>query len=184
MFNWGAYLGKDALEKGISVTISPWRKFHSSSFPTVAKANGQYLNSLLAVQDAHEKGYDEALLLNQEGTIAEGAGQNIFLVKDNELFTNSEDSCILMGLTRDTIIDLAKDNNIPLNIGRLSLGQLFNANEAFFCGTDSEITPICSVDGRLIGFGKPGETTRKLQNLYLDIIHGKEKLYNHWLTYI
>jgi branched-chain amino acid aminotransferase len=184
LFDWGEYLGEGALENGVRVTISPWRKFHSSSFPTVAKANGQYLNSLLAVQDAKEKGFDEALLLNQEGTIAEGAGQNIFLAKDGELFTNAEDSCILMGITRETLIHLANENDITVNIGRLSLGQLFNADEAFFCGTASEVTPICSVDSRTIGSGKPGEITQNLQSIYLDIIHGNVANYNHWLTYL
>ena len=182
-FYWGAYLGQDALKNGISVTISPWKKFHSSSFPTTAKACGQYLNSLLAVRDANDKGYDEALLLNQEGTIAEGAGQNIFLVKDGELFTNTEDSSILMGITRDTIIQLAKNNDINVNICRLSLEQLFNADEAFFTGTASEVTPISIVDGLTINNGKPGPLTKKLQRLYLDIVHGKIKIYNNWLTY-
>jgi len=184
VFNWGSYLGEKALEEGIKVSISPWRKFHSSSFPTVAKANGQYLNSLLAVQDAVENGFDEALLLNQEGNIAEGAGQNIFLVKDGELFTNAEDSCILMGITRETLIHLAKENEITINIGRLSLGQLFSADEAFFCGTASEITPISIVDGRKINNGIPGPLTKMLQNLYLDIVQGKIKVYHHWLSFI
>ena len=183
IFDWGSYLGEGALENGVRVTISPWRKFHSSSLPTVAKASGQYLNSLLAVQDAKTKGYDEALLLNQEGTIAEGAGQNIFIVKNNELFTNAEDSSILMGITRETLIYLAKELTINVNIGKLSLGQLFNADEAFFCGTASEVTPICEVDTRMIGNGKSGPLTKKLQKAYIDIVHGKNDHYKHWLTF-
>lgn len=183
IFDWGSYLGEGALENGVRVTISPWRKFHSSSLPTVAKASGQYLNSLLAVQDAKTKGYDEALLLNQEGTIAEGAGQNIFIVKNNELFTNAEDSSILMGITRETLIYLAKELAINVNIGKLSLGQLFNADEAFFCGTASEVTPIREVDTRIVGHGKSGPLTRKLQKAYIDIVHGKNDHYKHWLTF-
>ena len=183
-FEWGAYLGQDALEKGVRVTVSPWRKFHSSSFPTVAKANGQYLNSLLAVQDAKTKGYDEALLLNQEGTIAEGAGQNIFLVKNGKLYTNEEDSSILMGITRETMIQLARDQGFEVRIGRLSTGQLFSADEAFFTGTASEVTPIREVDQRLIGGGKPGPVTQKLQALYLDVIHGHRPEYRSWLTLV
>jgi len=184
IFDWDSYLGKGALENGVRITISPWRKFHSTSFPTIAKSSGQYLNSLLAVQDARAKGFDEALLLNQEGNIAEGPGQNIFIIKDEELYTNAEDSSILMGITRESLIQLAKDNNIPIHIGRLSLGQLFNADEAFFCGTASEVTPINSVDGREIGNGQMGSLTQRLQTIYIDIVHGRTSAYNHWLTYV
>jgi len=181
-FDWGAYLGQEALEKGVRITVSPWRKFHSSSFPTVAKANGQYLNSMLAVQDAHEKGFAEALLLNQEGTIAEGAGQNIFLVKNGTIYTNEEDSSILMGITRDTIINLARDNGIRVKVSRLSLGQLFGADEAFFTGTASEVTPIREVDGRQVGNGGRGPLTQKLQSMYFDLVHGRLPQYKEWLT--
>mgnify|MGYP006102607123 CR=1 FL=1 len=184
IFDWGSYLGEGALENGVRVTISPWRKFHSTSFPTVAKASGQYLNSLLAVQDAKVKGFDEALLLNQEGTIAEGAGQNIFIVKNGELFTNAEDSSILMGITRETLIYLAAEMDITIHIGKLSLGQLFNADEAFFCGTASEVTPICEVDSRIIGNGKSGQLTQTIQKVYIDIVHGKTDKYAHWLTLV
>jgi len=184
IFDWGSYLGEGALENGVRVTVSPWRKFHSTSFPTIAKSSGQYLNSLLAVQDAKAKGFDEALLLNQEGTIAEGAGQNIFIIKNGELYTNAEDSSILMGITRETLIYLAKEMNIAVHIGKLSLGQLFNADEAFFCGTASEVTPICEVDGRIIGTGKVGSLTQNIQNIYINIVHGKTKNYQYWLTNI
>lgn len=184
IFDWGSYLGENALENGVRVTVSPWRKFHSTSFPTVAKSSGQYLNSLLAVQDAKAKGFDEALLLNQEGTIAEGAGQNIFVIKNGELYTNAEDSSILMGITRETLIYLASKMDIKVHIGKLSLGQLFNADEAFFCGTASEVTPIREVDGRVIGNGKAGSFTQKLQHIYIDIVHGKIDEYVHWLTLV
>lgn len=181
-FDWGAYLGQEALEKGVRITISPWRKFHSSSLPTTAKANGQYINSMLAVMDAKEKGFAEGLLLNQEGTIAEGAGQNIFLVKNDTIYTNEEDSSILMGLTRDTIINLARDHGIRVKVGRISLGQLFNADEAFFTGTASEVTPISEVDGRVVGNGGRGKTTEKLQSMYFDLVHGRLPQYKHFLT--
>ncbi|MBC8311330.1 MAG: branched-chain amino acid transaminase [Candidatus Marinimicrobia bacterium] len=184
IFDWGSYLGENALENGVRVTVSPWRKFHSTSFPTVAKSSGQYLNSLLAVQDAKAKGFDEALLLNQEGTIAEGAGQNIFVIKNGELYTNAEDSSILMGITRETLIYLASKMDIKVHIGKLSLWQLFNADEAFFCGTASEVTPIREVDGRVIGNGKAGSFTQKLQHIYIDIVHGKIDEYVHWLTLV
>ncbi len=184
VFNWGEYLGKGALEKGVRVTISPWRKFHSSSFPTTAKASGQYINSMLAARDAKEKGFDEALLLNQEGTIAEGAGQNIFIVKNNQLHTNIESASILMGITRDTVISIAKNENIVVNLEPLSLGQLFSADEVFFTGTASEITPVREVDGRKIGGGKPGPITKDLQKKYLDLVHGKLENFTEWLTVI
>jgi branched-chain amino acid aminotransferase len=179
-FDWGAYLGQDALVKGVRVTVSPWRKFHSSSFPTTAKANGQYLNSLLAVQDAKSKGFDEGLLLNQEGTIAEGAGQNIFLIKNGKLYTNAEDSSILMGITRETLIHLG----FRVKIGRLSVGQLLSADEAFFTGTASEVTPIRELDHRVVGSGGRGPITEKLQTAYMDVVHGRNPLYKSWLTYV
>ena len=177
VFNWGEYLGKGALEKGVRVTISPWRKFHSSSFPTTAKASGQYINSMLAARDAKEKGFDEALLLNQEGTIAEGAGQNIFIVKNNQLHTNIESSSILMGITRDTVIGIAESENMVINLEPLSLGQLFSADEVFFTGTASEITPIREVDGRKVGEGQQGPVTKNIQKKYLDLVHGRIRCY-------
>ncbi len=183
-FDWGAYLGQDALVKGVRVTVSPWRKFHSSSFPTNAKANGQYLNSLLAVQDAKSKGFDEGLLLNQEGTIAEGAGQNIFLIKNGKLYTNAEDSSILMGITRETLIQLARDLGFRVKVGRLSVGQLLSADEAFFTGTASEVTPIRELDHRVVGPGGRGPITEKLQAAYMDVVHGRSPQYKSWLTYV
>jgi branched-chain amino acid aminotransferase len=183
-FDWGAYLGQDALVQGVRVTVSPWRKFHSSSFPTTAKANGQYLNSMLAVQDAKSKGFDEGLLLNQEGTIAEGAGQNIFLVKNGKVYTNEEDSSILMGITRETVIRIAKDLGFKVRIGRLSVGQLLSADEAFFTGTASEVTPIRELDQRVVGSGGRGPITEKLQSAYLDAVHGRNPKYGSWLTYV
>jgi len=183
-FDWGAYLGEGAIENGVRVTVSPWRKFHSSSLPTVAKAGGQYLNSILAAQDAQEKGYDEGLLLNGDGNIAEGAGQNIFIVKNNEIYTNAEDSSILMGITRETIIQLLTDLEYKIHIGKLSLGQLFNADEAFFTGTASEVTPIREVDKRLIRHGKPGAITKLIQETYFNVIKGRNNKYDDWLTYI
>ena len=183
-FNWGTYLGEGVLEKGVRITVSPWRKFHSSSLPTVAKAAGQYLNSILAAQDAHDKGYDEGLLLNQEGNIAEGSGQNIFIVKDGVVYTNGESSSILMGLTRETILTLLKDLDIPFHVGNLSIGKLFSADEAFFTGTATEVTPIREVDERQIGEGKRGPITARVQSLYFDIIHGRKPQYNHWLSFI
>jgi len=181
-FFWGAYLGEDGLANGVNITVSPWKRLSLESFPSSTKASGQYLNSMLAVQDARKRGYDEALLLNQDGFVAEGSGQNIFIIKDNKVITNGENASILMGITRDTIIQLCHDLEIDIQIMDITHEILLNADEAFFTGTASEITPISSVDDSSIGNGKPGEITLKLKNLYLDIIHGKMSQYTHWLS--
>ena len=181
-FFWGAYLGEDGLVNGVNITVSPWKRLSLESFPSSTKASGQYLNSMLAVQDARKRGYDEALLLNQDGFVAEGSGQNIFLVKDNKVITNGENASILMGITRETIIQLCHDLEIDIQIMNITHEMLLNADEAFFTGTASEITPITSVDDSLLDNGKPGEITLRLKNLYWDIIHGKVSQYTHWLS--
>ena len=181
-FFWGAYLGEDGLVNGVNITVSPWKRLSLESFPSSTKASGQYLNSMLAVQDARKRGYDEALLLNQDGFVAEGSGQNIFIVKDNKVITNGENASILMGITRETIIQLCHDLEIDIQIMDITHEMLLNADEAFFTGTASEITPISSVDDLSIGNGTPGAITLKLKNLYWDIIHGKVSQYTHWLS--
>jgi branched-chain amino acid aminotransferase len=183
-FNWGAYLGEDGISQGVRVTLSSWRKFHHSSMPAIAKASGQYLNSLLAVQEAKKQGFDEALLLNMEGTIAEGSGQNLFLVKNSVLRTNGEKASILMGITRETILQVAHDLGLTIEIGDLTTEQLFEADEAFFTGTASEVTPIREVDGHQIGTGQPGEVTTRLRDQYFDIVFGRKPEYGHWLTFL
>ena len=183
-FYWGAYLGDEGILNGVKLTVSPWRKFSYKSMPSTAKASGQYMNSLLAVRDARTKGFDEALLLNEDENIAEGSGQNIFYVKNGELFTNDEKSSILMGITRETIIDIASDIGIKTNITNLTLEDTLNADEAFFSGTASEVTPIKSIDNELIADGNPGEITLKLRKMYLDIVQAKNERYNEWLSFI
>ncbi len=183
-FDWGAYLGQEGLEKGIRITISPWIKSHWSSYPTTAKANGQYLNSMLAVQDARKRGFDEALLLNMEGNIAEGSGQNLFLVKDGTVHTNDEKSSILLGITRETIIQICGDLDIPVEIGVMTKEMLLEADEAFFTGTATEVTPIRELDGHTFGQGRPGPVTIRLRDLYFDIVQGRRPEYSNWLTYI
>ena len=183
-FFWGAYLGEDGVQNGVNITVSPWKRISLEAFPTSAKASGQYLNSMLAVQDARERGYDEALLLNQNGNIAEGSGQNIFIVKDNKVITNGENASILMGITRETIIQLSKDMGIEVQIIDITKEMLLNADEAFFTGTASEITPIASIDDVPFGDGTPGQITLQLKEEYLNIIHGRDSQYNHWLTLV
>jgi branched-chain amino acid aminotransferase len=178
------YFGSAGLEKGVRVTISRWTKFHSDAIPANAKACGQYVNSVLAAQDAHLRGYDEAILVDQAGYLAEGAGENLFIVKNNRLFTNGEDSPILMGITRDTLITLAHELAIPVSIGRLKQEQLHEADEAFFSGTAAEVTPITNFEGKAIGSAARGPITTLLQRLFFDVTAGRNESYKRWLTYV
>lgn len=181
---WAAYLGEGALQKGIRATISSWRKFHSSMMPTCAKATGQYINSVLAVQDAVSKGYDEAILLNINGEVAEGSGENLFMVKNNTVITNPENDSILNGITRNSAIQIIKQLGFDLIERSISVPELFCADELFFTGTAAEVTPICEVDHRIIGAGKMGETTQKIQELFFDVVNGRSDDFKDWLTHI
>ena len=183
-FYWGAYLGDGALTKGVRATISPWKKFSTESMPAIAKGSGHYLNSMLAVTDAKKRGFDEAILMNEDGFVSEGSGQNIFIVKDGELYTNDEKSSILLGITRESLMQISSDINIKVHVQNLSMEELLNADEVFFSGTASEVTPVCSVDDNTIGNGIPGKLTLKLQKIYMDIVRGKNDTYNHWLTMV
>jgi branched-chain amino acid aminotransferase len=149
--------------------------------PTTAKACGQYLNSILALRDADARGFDEALLLDSEGNVAEGSGENLFLVKDGRLVTNDEGSSILLGVTRDAVIELARDLGCPVEIGRISLDELLAADEAFLTGTAAEVTPVREVDGRAIGNGKRGEVTERLQLAFYAAATGRDRRYARWL---
>jgi len=182
--NWGAYVSKEALAQGAKITISPWRKYKSNAFPESTKAAGPYLNSMLAVQDAKSRGFDEALLLNEDETIAEGSGQNIFIIKDGVFHTNDKSSNILMGITRSTLFTLIKDMGLTYKIAQISKDELFNADEIFYCGSASEVTPIRQIDDNIISNGKAGELTLKLQKKYYDVVRGKHEQYYNWLTFI
>ena len=182
--DWGAYISKEALREGGRITISPWRKFKSTSFPASTKACGQYLNSLLAVQDAKSRGFDEALLLNFDDTIAEGSGQNIFIIKDGIFHTNDKASNILMGITRDSIFTILDDMGFEHKVDTITLDDLYAADEVFYCGSASEVTPIKAIDEHIVGSGKAGELTLKLQEKYYDIVRGKHEKYFPWLTFI
>ncbi len=183
-FFWGAYLGDEGLENGVDIVISPWKRLSLDAFPPSAKASGQYMNSMLAVQDARNRGYDEALLLNQQGYIAEGSGQNIFIVKDDQIYTNGINASILMGITRSTIIQICKNLDYSVEITDLTEEMLLSADEAFFTGSATEVTPIASVNDKPVGSGKPGKITLKLKNMYSRIVQGKESHYNDWLTFV
>jgi len=178
---WATYLGEEGLKNGIRVTISPWQKFNSAMMPTTAKACGQYLNSILAVRDAITRGFDEALLLDRNGHIAEGSGENLFLVRKGKILTNDERHSILLGITRDSVIQIAQDLGYVVEIGAIELAELIAADEAFFTGTAAEVTPIIEVDGQRIGKGRRGPVTEQLQNVFFGATQGKEDKFKHWL---
>jgi branched-chain amino acid aminotransferase len=178
---WGAYLGAEGLEKGIRVTVSPWRKFHSSMMPTTAKACGQYLNSILAVSDAFSRGFDEALLLDIDGKLAEGSGENLFVIKDGVIYTNKADDSILMGITRSAAIEIAKAEGFEVESKSLELDDLIYSDEAFFTGTAAEITPIREIDGETIGEGRRGKITEKIQTVFFDAVNGRDARFAKWL---
>ena len=183
-FFWGAYLGEKGLSQGVDICISPWEKFSYKAIPATAKACGQYLNSMLSVNHAKENGYDEGLLLDSRGYVAEGSGQNIFIVKSGVVYTNDEKSSILLGITRATIIQLCSELDIPIIIKDINCEELFDADEIFFTGTASEVTPVISVDDKEINNGNIGTITSKLKKTYMDIVVGKSEPHKSWLTFI
>jgi branched-chain amino acid aminotransferase len=180
-WEWGAYLGADALEKGIKVRTSSYTRHHVNISMCKAKANGHYINSMLALNEALSGGADEALLLDPEGYVAEGSGENIFVIKDGIIYTPELTSC-LDGITRKTLIQLAEDNGYRIVEKRITRDEVYIADEAFFTGTAAEVTPIRELDGRAIGTGVRGPITEKLQAIYFDLVRGKLDKYNHWLT--
>lgn len=182
-WEWGAYLGKEALEKGIRIKTSSYTRHHVNISMCKAKANGHYINSMLAFQEAHDDGYDEALLLDAEGYVAEGSGENIFIVRNGVIYTPDLTSA-LEGITRDTIIALAGECNIPVKEKRITRDEVYIADEAFFTGTAAEVTPIREADNRKIGAGVIGPVTEKLQRLYFDSVFGRHKQHLDWLTTI
>lgn len=178
---WGAYLGEEGLKKGIRVKVSSFIRNHVNSQMSRGKVCGYYINSQLAKREAISCGYDEALLLDTEGYVSEGSGENVFIVRNNRLKTTPLTS-ILEGITRDSIMEIARDNGIEVIEERFTRDELYIADEAFFTGTAAEVTPIREVDGRTIGAGKPGEITRKLQSVFFDIAKGRNKKYKSWIT--
>jgi branched-chain amino acid aminotransferase len=169
-------------EHGVRVMVSTTRRIDASTLPPNVKACGQYTNSVRAVQEAIRNGYDDAILLNNKGDVAEGSGANLFAVKDGTLLTNGADASILMGITRDSVITIARDLGIPTEIRSLSLTDVRNADELFFSGTAVEVTPIKELDGKMIGNGGPGPVTRRIQKTYLDAVHGRLAQYRTWLA--
>jgi branched-chain amino acid aminotransferase len=180
-WEWGAYLGAENLENGIRIKTSSYTRHHVNITMCKAKANGNYINSMLALQEALTDGYDEAMLLDNEGYVAEGSGENIFIVRDGVIFTPDLTSA-LDGITRKTLFQLAADIGIEIREKRITRDEVYIADEAFFSGTAAEVTPIREVDNRSIGNGGRGPITEKLQTLYFDAVHGRLEKYHDWLT--
>jgi branched-chain amino acid aminotransferase len=171
-------------DHGVRVTVSPIRKFDNSAMPAWAKACGQYINSARAVNDAQRRGFDEAILLNSQGLIAEGSGENLFIVKNGGIITNDRDASILMGVTRASILEIAGDLGIPTDVQAISVEDLLGADELFFSGTAVEVTPIRDVDGHVIAGGTPGPVTRRLQAAFNQAVRGELPQYRRWLSVV
>jgi len=182
-WHWGSYLGAEGLEKGIRIRTSSYTRHHVNVTMCKAKANGNYMNSMLALQEALTCGYDEAMLLDNEGYVAEGSGENIFLVRDGVIYTPNLTSA-LDGITRATIIQMAEESGIQVIEKLITRDEVYVADEVFFTGTAAEVTPVCEVDNRRIGDGTRGPITKKLQALYFDIVQGRVSEKDSWLTYI
>jgi len=182
---WGAYLGEEALKNGIDVMVSSWRKHSSSQIPTNAKTTGLYVNSLLAGEEARRNGYAEAIVLNKEGQVAEGPGENLFLVRDGELYTPALSQSILDGITRDTVITLAREMGYTVHDqATISRGELHTADELFFTGSAAEVTPIRQVDNVQIADGSRGPVTEDLQSAFFDLVERQTDAHDDWFTYV
>jgi branched-chain amino acid aminotransferase len=180
---WGTYLGEDALEEGVDVGISSWRKHASSQIPTNAKTTGAYVNSVLASLEAKAHDYTEGLLLNKEGNVAEGPGENLFMVRDDELLTTGLAESILDGITRRSVIELAREMGYTVHEHvTISRGELYTADELFFTGSAAEVTPIRSVDGKTVGDGTKGPVTDDIQSRFFEVIESRPEEYEDWFT--
>jgi branched-chain amino acid aminotransferase len=182
-WTWGSYLGAENMERGIRIKTSSFTRHHVNITMCKAKANGNYMNSMLALREAMTDGYDEAMLLDTEGYVAEGSGENIFIVRNGVIYTPDLTSA-LDGITRDTLFTLADEAGIKVKEKRITRDEVYVADEAFFTGTAAEVTPIREVDGRMIGTGTRGPITTKLQATYFDLVHGRHAKHQEWLTLI
>jgi branched-chain amino acid aminotransferase len=182
-WEWGAYLGAENMEKGIRIRVSSFTRHHVNITMCRAKANGNYMNSMLALQEALHDGYDEALLLDAEGYVMEGSGENIFIVRDGVIYTPDLTSA-LDGITRKTVIGLAEEMGFKVVEKRITRDEVYIADEAFFTGTAAEVTPIREVDNRAIGNGSRGPITERLQKSYFDLVHGRLDAHRDWLELV
>jgi len=181
-WEWGAYLGDESMEKGIRIRTSSYTRNHVNSTMCKAKANGNYINSILALQEALSAGYDEALLLDHEGYVAEGSGENLFVVRNGVLYT-PETTSALEGITRETILTIAHEQGLKVVEKRMTRDEVYVADEAFFTGSAAEVTPIREYDDRKIGSGTRGPITEKIQALYFDYVHGRKSDHQEWLSH-
>lgn len=182
-WSWGSYLGDEGIQTGIRVKTSSYTRYHPNSVMCKAKANGNYMNSMMALQEAMACGYDEALLLDNQGFVAEGSGENLFLIRNNCLLT-PELTSALEGITRDAVVTLAGEQGLEVREKRITRDEVLIADEAFFTGTAAEVTPIRSLDGRAIGEGSPGPVTRRLQQEYFACVRGESAAHPDWLTLV
>lgn len=179
---WGTYLGEEGLKNGIRAKISSYQRIAPNIIPPTAKSTGNYINSILAKVESLKAGYDEAIMLDYRGFVSEGPGENIFIVKDRVIYTPPEHASILPGITRDSVITLARDMGYEVVKTDLTRGSLYTADEVFFTGTAAELTPIREIDG--VNVGKPGEITKRLQKKFFDVTKGKDEKYNSWLDFL
>ena len=182
-WEWGSYFSEDNLKNGIRIKTSSYTRHHVNATMCKAKANGNYINSMLALQEALNCGYDEALLLDVNGYVCEGSGENIFIGSNGKIYTPEVNSA-LDGITRRTVMQIAKDEGIEVEVKQITRDEIYIADEAFFTGTAAEVTPIKELDNRSIGNGSRGPITEILQKKFFDIVNGKSKKYNEWLTIV
>ena len=183
-WEWGSYLGEEGMANGVDIGVSSWRKPAPDTFPALAKCAANYMNSQLAKLEAIDNGYDEAIMLDYEGHVSEGSGENIFIAEGEKLFTPSMSSSNLKGITRDSIMTVARDLGYEVIEEVISRERLYSANEVFFTGTAAEVTPIRSIDHRTIGIGSRGPIAEKIQKTFFDIVEAKVEDKHGWLTYI
>src|SRR5881409_1898231 len=181
---WGAYLGEEALEAGVRIKISSWRRNSQNALPSGAKADGQYINSVLAKVESLKAGYDEAIMLNEAGFITDGSGENVFIVRDGVLFTPPTQAGCLDGITRGSVMTLARERDYVVREENLVRTDLYNADECFFTGTAAELTPIREVDDRQVGAGHRGAVTKELQDAFFAATKGEDPRHTDWLTYV
>jgi branched-chain amino acid aminotransferase len=184
VWEWGAYLGQDALERGVDVRISSWSRMAPNTLPAMAKATANYANSALVKMEAMADGYSEGLVLDVSGQVSEGSGQNVFIVRDGAIYTPPLGSSILNGITRDSIITLARDLGFTVTESVLPREAMYIADEVFFVGTAAEVTPVRSIDKLTIGAGRRGPVTEALQRAFFDVINGEVPDTHNWLTYV
>jgi branched-chain amino acid aminotransferase len=183
-WEWGAYLGKDALEQGVDVRVSSWTRAHPNTFPTLAKSSANYANSQLIKMEAIAEGYSEGIALDTTGNLSEGSGQNLFLVRDNVLYTPPLSAAVLPGITRDIVITMARDLGFSVQEQQLPREMLYISDEVFFVGTAAEITPIRTIDKITIGKGRRGPIAEALQTAFFDMVNGETPDRHGWLTYV